>query len=488
MRRNQPHSPWRLARDQRWSILCIIAFSVALTGCVTPKEIAPIRDPTSYETKESFAVPTKDWPSDRWWTGFGDTQLDNLIEEGLENAPSLQIAAARFAHAEALVGEARSRLLPSIDASSQIGGQKSSYNYLIPKATVTANSRERPAEWDDYAQGSMGISWELDFWGRNRSALATARSVAEASRAEAAQVRLELSTGIAAAYAGLAALYAEADAADNAVSVRTQTFHLMDQRYHQALENVSAVERAKSALAAAQAEQKRLSEEIDLNHNRLAALLGAGPDRGREIVRPSGILSRPFGLPEHLPANLIGRRPDIVAARSRAGAAASQVKVAKADFYPNIDLIGLIGVESLGVSNLFRSGSGYGLGGAAISLPIFTGGRLESQYRASEADYKEAVSEYNDVLTEALREVADVLASQRALVDRLQYSRDSERSATDAWGVANDRYKGGLATYLDVLTAEDALIAARRTVAVLSARAFSLDVALIRALGGGYRS
>jgi outer membrane protein TolC len=148
----------------------------------------------------------------------------------------------------------------------------------------------------------------------------------------------------------------------------------------------------------------------------------------------------------------------------------------------------LIGLESLGVSNFFHSGSDYGLGGAAISLPIFTGGRLESQYRASEADYKEAVSEYNDVLTEALREVADVLASQRALVDRLQYSRDSERSATDAWGVANDRYKGGLATYLDVLTAEDALIAARRTVAVLSARAFSLDVALIRALGGGYRS
>ncbi|WP_166795060.1 TolC family protein, partial [Pseudomonas aeruginosa] len=126
--------------------------------------------------------------------------------------------------------------------------------------------------------------------------------------------------------------------------------------------------------------------------------------------------------------------------------------------------------------------------GPAISLPVFDGGRLRGQYRAAETDYQAAVAQYDGALTQALRDVADAAASSRALDLRLDHAQEAERAANAAWIVANNRYRGGLATYLDVLAAEDALISARRSVASLKTRALALDIALIRALGGGYRS
>ena len=150
--------------------------------------------------------------------------------------------------------------------------------------------------------------------------------------------------------------------------------------------------------------------------------------------------------------------------------------------------MGLIGQQVLGVGNLFKSGAEYGSVGPAISLPLFQGGRLQGQYRQNRADYDVAVAQYDGAITQALREVADAATSQRALSTRLTHAQDAEKAAQAAWQVAGNRYRGGLATNLDVLTAEDALISARRSVAALQTRAFALDVALTRALGGGSHS
>ena len=296
-----------------------------------------------------------------------------------------------------------------------------------------------------------------------------------------------MSAGIAAAYADLGSLHAERDAAGRAVEVRGRTLELMVGRKAEGLENAGAVERARSALATSQGELAAL-EALVLARNRIALLLGAGPDRGLAITRPAPIARENFGLPANLPAELIGRRPDIIAARLRSEAAASRIKEARAAFYPNINLAGLIGLQALGLDNLFKSGSEFGTVGPAVSLPIFDGGSLRGRYRASEADYREAVAQYDGALIQALREIADAAASERALGQRLDRARDAERAASAAWAVANNRYRGGLATSLDVLVAEDALISTRRTVATLQARAFALDVALARALGGGFRS
>jgi NodT family efflux transporter outer membrane factor (OMF) lipoprotein len=191
-------------------------------------------------------------------------------------------------------------------------------------------------------------------------------------------------------------------------------------------------------------------------------------------------------LPPTLAADLIGRRPDIVAARARAEAASQRINVARANFYPNINLSALVGVQSLGLDLLTQGDSRYGTVGPAISLPIFEGGRLEGQYRGAHAEYEEAVATYNQTLVNALRDVANALADRRALDAQITQAHAALTSAEQSYSVARQRYDAGLSTYIDVLTVENSLVAQRRNVADLEAQAFSVDVELARALGGGF--
>lgn len=471
-------------RVYRWGrATAALLMVTAASGCATlptAQKLAAVKAPDAFAAASSLPGQGASWPSDNWWAGYKDPQLSSLIAEGLADATDLRIADARFAKARAVIDEARSTLLPSVTVNAQPSVARQSENYLVPGAFL-------PQGWQDYGQGDATLRWQLDFWGKNRATLAAARSDAKAAGAEAAAARLAVSSGIASAYATLAAQCAELDAANDALAIRTKSLALMKGRRVEGLENEGAVDRAAAALAGAQGDVQAVSEAIDLSRHALAALMGAGPDRGLAITRPA-ILALNARLPDNLPADLIGRRPDIIAARSSAQSAASRIKVAKASFYPSINLTALIGLQSLGLGNLFKSGSVYGSAGPAISLPIFDGGRLRAQYRGAEADYQVAVAQYDATLVQALREVADAATSQRALAGRVQSARRAEEAARSAWQVAGNRYRGGLGTYLDVLTAEDALVSARRTVASLNSRAFALDVTLIRALGGGYQA
>ncbi|HIQ17944.1 MAG TPA: multidrug transporter, partial [Novosphingobium capsulatum] len=182
------------------------------------------------------------------------------------------------------------------------------------------------------------------------------------------------------------------------------------------------------------------------------------------------------------------RSADIAAARARAEAAAAQISVAHAQFYPNVNLVAMIGMQSLGLSNLFTSGSDLGSAGPAIGIPLFSGGRLKGQYRQARAGYDEAVATYNQTLLQALRDVADAAATQRSVDGQLRAAREAVTASDDAYRIARRRYEAGLSTYLSVLSSEDALIANRRLLADLEARTLSAHVALVRALGGGFKA
>lgn len=473
-----------IRRCRAGAALALLAAGLAGCAVVPPGAVPhPLARPESLAATQSLATREGQgaWPSDGWWQAYGDPQLDALIAEGLTGATDLRVAEARFARAQAASGEARSRLLPGVGASAEGGVAQQSDNYLFPKGFA-------PRGWPEFGQGVLSLNWEIDFWGKNRAALAAARGEAEAARAEAAAARLAVSAGIAAAYADLAELYAQRDAAAEAVKVRRQTEVLLAGRQRQGLENMGAVERAASARAGAEGDLAAADEALVLARHRLAALMGAGPDRGLAIARPAVKLGAGLGLPANLPADLLGRRPDIIAARARAEAASARVRGARASFYPNINLAALVGVQAMGLNNVFKTGSDFGSVAPSLTLPILDGGQLRSRFRSAEADHLAAVAQYDGTLVQALREVADAAASRQALALRLDRAQAAERSAQAAWQVANNRYRGALATYLDVLAAEDALIGARRTVASLQTRAFALDVALIRALGGGYRA
>ena len=465
--------------------LTLLAGAAAtLSACASVPHLGPAPQPkpaVAYAGAQSFAAPAAQWPSDRWWAAYGDPQLDKLIDEALAGAPDLAKARARLRQAEAFRETAASTLGPHLAAVASLAEVKQSYNSGVPKAIV-------PHGWNDTGLAGLSLDWQLDFFGKNRALLAAATSEAEAARAEEAQARLTLSTGVAGAYADLAQLYADRDAAEDALRVRSDSERLISARCGQGLETQAALERAHAGRAAAEAQFAAVDEAVGLTRNAIAALLGQGPDRGLLIARPAAGAIRAFGLPSNLQADLIGRRPDVVAARLTAEAAAKRIKAAKADFYPNVNLTGLIGVQSLGLNMLTKAGSGMGSIGPAITLPIFDSGRLQGNYRGARGQYDEAVASYDQTLTKALQEVADSAVSARALDARLGKSQEALAAAQAAYGLTRQRYDRGLGAYLDVLTAEDALISSRRAVADLETRAFTLDVALVRALGGGFHA
>ncbi|MBB6426777.1 efflux transporter outer membrane subunit [Sphingopyxis sp. JAI128] len=465
------------------SLFVTTAVFSLLAGCASVPDLglSPVAiTPDALESRTSLAGTQAGWPTEGWWQSFGDAQLDTLIVEGLAGSPDVAVAAARVRAAEALAQQAGAALLPRVGAEASAGGVQQSRNMGIPPQFVPEGIQDT-----GHIAGTFGF--DLDLWGRNRASLAAATSEAEAARVDEAQARLMLTTGIAAAYADLAGYYHALDIANEAVRVRTASADLSGERASAGIENQASQRQAESRAASAKADVVALEEAIATTRNRIAALVGAGPDRGLSIARPQ--MARPsLGLPDNAGIDLIGRRPDILAARLRSEAAAKRIDVARADFYPNISLSALVGLQSLGLSNLFKSGSEYGNGGAAISLPIFEGGRLQGRYRRARADYDAAIATYDRTLVGALRDVADLVASRAATARQLAERREALAAAAEASKLAGLRYRAGLANQIVQLTAEDSMVVLDRAVADLEVRQLSLDIALIRALGGGYRA
>jgi NodT family efflux transporter outer membrane factor (OMF) lipoprotein len=252
------------------------------------------------------------------------------------------------------------------------------------------------------------------------------------------------------------------------------------------LDTRADLKQAEAGPPTARAQIAALDEQIAQTRNRIAALMGRGPDQGTSIERPAAAQLKAFGLPPELAANLLGRRPDLVAARWHAEAAAKRVGVARAQFYPNINLAAYIGQQALFANLLWHASSQVGSIGPAMTLPIFEGGRLRAQYRGAWADYDTAVATYDQTLVQALQQVADVTVSENALGTRLAETRMALAANEEAYKLARMRYEGGLSNYQSVLLAEDAVLQSRLAVADLDASAFTLDVQLVQALGGGY--
>ena len=433
----------------------------------------------TYASAQSLAGSQSSWPADGWWKAYNDPQLDSLIGEGLAGSPDLAAAAARFRIAQGLAQQAGAALLPGLDATASLDYQNQSRNSAGPNGHV-------PTGWHATGTTGLSLSFDLDLFGRNRAALRAAKKDAEAARYDTDEARLVLTTGIASTYADLAALYAQRDSLQSALGIRQQTLKLVQQRFDAGIANQSELEQAKARIPQTNADLAATDEAIMLDKHALAALAGAGPDRASIIDRPSAAGLQAQGLPRDASINLIGRRPDIAAARTRVEAASERIGEARAAFYPNVNIAALVGFQSLGLGSLFASGSKFASVSPAVTLPLFHGGALQGQYRGRRGQYDEAVADYDSEVIQALRETADTVTSQKALVDRLVQSRSALASYETALRLAQRRYENGLSTYLDVLTAQESVVNARLTVARLETRAFTLDVQLVRALGGGF--
>jgi len=473
-------TPYLPARRRR----AVLLLALCTSACASVPDLGPM--PVASTAPVAAAAQTlagtgSEWPGEGWWQHYQDPQLSQLIDEALAGSPDLAVAAARIRAADGYARQAGAALAPTVDAGGTVQAVKLSKNNDIPGNIL-------PGGWNDSATVGLGISIDLDLWGKNKAALRAAKLDLQAAHYDAGEARLALTTGIASAWAELAALYAQHDSLSTAVDIRAETLQLVAQRVGRGLDTDATMRQAKGRLEQAHANLAATDEAIELAKNALAALVGSGPDRGRSIGRPMIAALDMQGIPDTASIDLIGRRPDIVAARARADAAAQRIKVARADFYPNVNLSALVRLQAFGIDNLFKSQSAFASAGPAISLPLFHGGALQGQYRASRGQYDEAIALYDRQVIEALHQTADALTSQSMLVARLTESRRALADFDEANRLARLRYQQGLSTYLDVLSAEEGVLESRLNVAKLETRAFALDVNLIRALGGGFHS
>ena len=455
---------------------------LATTACASIPNLgakAEMRSASDYAASASLSPSGTAWPDQGWWLRYSDPQLNQLIEEGISGSPDMEAAAARFRTAQGIAQQAGGKLAPSIDAFASSEFKK------IDSKDIKALGIDGDKL---LSTGSAGLSFslDLDLWGKNRAALAAATSDAEAASYELAQARLVLTTGIASTYADLAQLYRQRDTLEAALRIRSETLRLVGQRVEIGLDSRAELKQAEGRASQARDDLAANEEAIGLIRNALAALIGKGPDRGLAIQRPAVGTFVAQGIPANAAIDLIGRRPDIAAYRASVEANGSRIKESKAAFYPNISITGLLGLSAFGLGDIFSSSSKFGSVSPAVSLPLFHGGALQGQYRGARGRYDEAVALYNRQVITALRETADAVTSRRALDARLIESRSALASFEEANSLARKRYQSGLSTYLDVLSAEESVIGARLDVAELQTRALTLDIALVRALGGGF--
>lgn len=419
------------------------------------------------------------WPTETWWTSFNDPQLNTLVEEALADSPTLRSAAARVRQAGALEAIESASLLPRIDAAASTTRERFSANGTTP-APVKGT-------WQNVDQATLNVGYELDFWGKNHSAVEAAVGRRHALEVDSHAAALMLSTSIVQTYIALQDTYEQLDVAQALLDQQVHIEKLTQQRFTAELGTQIDIKQSQASLPASRANIAAHKEVIELNQNKLASLLGKGPDRGRSIARPHMQASNAVALPSQIPAELVGHRPDVVAQRWRVEASGHEIDVAKARFYPNVNLTSFIGLQSLAFDT-FNDHSSRILGfSPAISLPIFEGGRLRGNLDAQDAAYDLAVENYNQTVIDALRDIADQLSSLRWLKERLAQQLEAVNTAQAASDLVNLRYGAGLATYLQVLATENAILTQKSQLVALQSRALSLQANLSRALGGGYR-
>jgi NodT family efflux transporter outer membrane factor (OMF) lipoprotein len=454
------------------------ALVLALVACANPSGIAP---QAQLRGAAAVGVPLQTAASvpaveTAWWRAYGDPALDQLVDQALAGSPSLGLAQARLARAMAVVEVADAALLPQLGLGVDITRQRYTENGAVP-APLAGSVRNNGLL-------QLSSSWELDFFGKNRAALDAALGSARAAAADAQAARALLAQQIVRGWLQLARAQDQLSVAERTLAQRGEQLALVKDRLDAGLDTRLELRQAEGGLPEARQQIEALREQIQLSRHALAAL-AAQPPAALQDAAPSLARLQAPSLPAVLPADLLGRRADVQAARWRVEAATRDVDSARAQFYPNISLTGFAGLSSIGLNNLVQAGSlQWGIG-PALRLPLFDAGRLRANLRGKAADVDAAVESYNGAIVGAVREVADQLVSVRSVAVQQQEQRAAQEAAEGAYAIAKQRYGAGLGNYLQVLTAESNVLAQRRQQVELAARALDVQAQLAHALGGG---
>jgi len=417
-----------------------------------------------------------------WWGIFQDPALHELLSTAVVANRDVQVAVARVLESRAQLGVARAAQFPQVNAGA-------SYQYTRPNSENSPflnGSRGRsPFTGDDF-ETSVDLAFELDLWGRLRRATEAARAELLAREENRRAVLITLVSDVARTYFDLLELDQELEIARRTLQTREESLQLQRRRFQQGLSTQLDVDRADAEAAVAAATVPDLERRIAQNENALSVLLGRNPG---PIARGTPLDGQrlPPAVPAGLPSALLERRPDIRQAEQTLVAANARIGVAKAEYFPKITLTGVLGVESVSLSDLFTGGSRFWSIGPAMTVPLFTAGRIKNTVKGFEARQQQAALQYLQTIQQAFREVEDALVSHRKVRD-IRAERERRVTANRrALSMVTLRYDRGLSTQLEVLDIQRELFSAELEFASATRDQLTAVVQLYRALGGGWQ-
>jgi multidrug efflux system outer membrane protein len=455
-----------------WTVPAFVFF---LAGCtLQPKYRRPGGIPETYRGEITSATNARSFGDAKWWDVFQEPALQHLIRTALEDNYDLRIAMSRIIQARAQVGITRADQFPSIYGQAGATTLRSAANKLQPAYELSAE------------QLDVTLQWELDFWGKFASATEAARAQLLGTEWGRRAVLSTLVANVASGYFQLRELDMELEISSRALTSRQQSLQLVSLK--QAHGNTSKLEvrQAEQLVYTASSQIPDLQRRIAQAENALDILLGgfSGPiPRGQTLTEQM----YPPQIPAGLPSTLLTRRPDVVQAEQQLIALNAQIGVARAAYFPQIDLTGLKGTQSAALHEFFTRPANIWTYTAALNQPIFTAGKLRSNVKLAEAREQQAVLAYQQTIQEAFREISDALiATEKTQEVREQLQRLAD-SAADASHLSGMRYRSGATSYLEVLTSETDALSAELSLAQARANELQAMVILYEALGGGWQ-
>jgi outer membrane protein, multidrug efflux system len=457
-----------------------LLLSLLLGGCTVgpnykrPKVDVPTvyRGSTSEQADKTGALSLGD---QKWWDVYPDEELQKMLRTALQQNYDVRIAASRILQAQAQLGITRSNQLPSVAGGAAATDQRAAQTKFIPASESSAS------------QVTISLSWELDFWGKYRRATEAARASLLASEWAKQEVVSTLVSSLATAYFQLRELDLELEISQSTLGSRQSSLKLTQSLADHGATSMLDVRQAEQLVYTAAEQVPDLERRIEQQENFISTLLGQNPGpvmRGRKLTDQPHAPEVPAGLT----SELLERRPDIRQAEQQLIAFNAQIGVAKAAYFPQINLTADAGYQSSALTSLFSGPAGLWSFGGQLTQPIFEGGRLRNNVRLTEAQKQEAVLFYQQTIQGAFREVSDALVGYRKTQEFRVQQELLTRSAQDAARLSDLRYKGGATSYLEVLTNQTNYFSAELNLAQAQRNELLALVELYRALGGGWQN
>jgi multidrug efflux system outer membrane protein len=459
-------------------LLASLLIALLISGCmVGPDYKRPAATvPTEFRgvSPEAAKAEAASLGDQKWWDVFRDEQLQSLIRTAIQQNYDVRIAATHVLQAQAQLGITRSNQFPSVSGGANLGAQRTPETIAFPAI--------------EQSTGSVNLSaaWQLDFWGQYRRATEAARASLLATEWGRRAVISSLVSSVASSYFQLRALDLQMELSENALTARRESLRLTTVLANHGNTSELDVRQAEQLVYTASEEIPDLERRIQQQENLLSTLLGNNPG---PITRGLALTEQPHPpeVPAGIPSELLERRPDIRQSEQVLVAANAQIGVARAAYYPQISLTGTGGFQSDALSRLFAGSAGLWSFAGSLAQPIFTAGRIRSGVRLAEAQQQEAVLSYQQTIQQSFREVSDALIGYRKLREFREQQELLTASAQGAAHLSNIRYKGGVASYLEVLTNETNYFSAELNLAQAQANELLALVQLYQALGGGWQ-